>query len=240
MHNNTVNWLHFLPLLLAAAPQAYSAETASPEQFLMEQVRLGEASNKDDLVRQSLYRLELIDPNNPEVIAARVRLALRQGDQAQARQQLDKLKTVAPDSATYRQSAIMLALTQDAARQQLQQARLLSTAGRYAEAKTQYDALFHGEPPTIDLAVEYWRLVSRLPDQQPLAIKQLEALDQVYRIMFRCAWCWHGCCLARTAMSKPIPSSNSFLMTPSDVVRQRHSGWKLLAGCWSRHKAWLN
>ncbi|ACT11135.1 MULTISPECIES: cellulose synthase complex outer membrane protein BcsC [Pectobacterium] len=180
MHNNTVNWLRFLPLLLVAAPQAYSAEIASPEQFLMEQVRLGEASNKDDLVRQSLYRLELIDPNNPEVIAARLRLALRQGDQAQARQQLDKLKAVAPDSATYRQSATTLALTQDAARQQLQQARLLSTAGRYAEAKVQYDALFHGDPPTLELAVEYWRLVSRLPDQQPLAIKQLEALDQVY------------------------------------------------------------
>jgi hypothetical protein len=27
---------------------------------------LGEASNREDLVRQSLYRLELIDPNNPD------------------------------------------------------------------------------------------------------------------------------------------------------------------------------
>ncbi|KHN51507.1 cellulose synthase complex outer membrane protein BcsC [Pectobacterium fontis] len=180
MHNNTVNWLRFLPLLLAAAPQAYSAETVSPEQFLMEQVRLGEASNKDDLVRQSLYRLELINPDNPEVIAAKLRLALRQGDQAQARQQLDKLKIVAPDSALYRRAEITLALTQGEARQQLQQARLLSTAGRYAEAKAQYDALFHGEPPTLDLAVEYWRLVSRLPHQEPVAIKQLQALDQVY------------------------------------------------------------
>ncbi|WP_326489439.1 tetratricopeptide repeat protein, partial [Pectobacterium versatile] len=180
MHNNTLNWLRLLPLLLVTAPQAYSAETASPEQFLMEQVRLGEASNKDDLVRQSLYRLELINPDNPEVIAAKLRLVLRQGDQAQARQQLERLKTVAPDSALYRQAETTLALTQETARQQLQQARLLSTAGRYSEAKAQYDTLFHGEPPTLDLAVEYWRLVSRLPNQETAAIKQLEALDQVY------------------------------------------------------------
>nr|WP_240472582.1 cellulose synthase complex outer membrane protein BcsC [Pectobacterium brasiliense] len=179
-NNLALNWLRLLPLLLVTAPQAYSAETTSPEQFLMEQVRLGEASNKDDIVRQSLHRLELINPDNPEVIAARLRLALRQGDQTQARQQLDKLKAVAPDSALYRQAEITLALTQETARQQLQQARLLSTAGRYAEAKAQYDSLFHGEPPTLDLAVEYWRLVSRLPNQQPLAIKQLETLDQAY------------------------------------------------------------
>ncbi|KMK82053.1 cellulose synthase subunit BcsC [Pectobacterium atrosepticum ICMP 1526] len=179
-NNLALNWLRLLPLLLVTAPQAYSAETASPEQFLMEQVRLGEANNKDDIVRQSLHRLELINPDNPEVVAARFRLVLRQGDQAQARQQLEKLKAAAPDSAIYRQSAITLALTQEEPRKQLQQARLLSTAGRYAEAKAQYDALFQGDPPTLDLAVEYWRLVSRLPDQQPLAIKQLETLDQAY------------------------------------------------------------
>ncbi len=35
-------------------------------------------------MRQSLYRLELIDPNNPDVIAARFRYLLRQGDTAGA------------------------------------------------------------------------------------------------------------------------------------------------------------
>ncbi|WP_420064370.1 cellulose synthase complex outer membrane protein BcsC [Pectobacterium colocasium] len=180
MHNHTVNWLRLLPLLLVASPLVTHAETRSPEQFLMEQVRLGEASNKDDLVRQSLYRLELINPESPDVIAAKLRLVLRQGNQAQARQQLEKLKTIAPDSAIYRQAEMMLALTQENARQQLQQARVLSAGGRYAQAKAQYDALFHGEPPTLDLAAEYWRLVSRLPNQEPFAIKQLEALDQLY------------------------------------------------------------
>lgn len=57
----------------------------SPQQRqLLEQVRLGESTQREDLVRQSLYRLELIDPNNPDVIAARFRYLLRQGDTAGA------------------------------------------------------------------------------------------------------------------------------------------------------------
>lgn len=135
---------------------------------------------RDDLVRQSLARLTLIDPDSPDVIAAQLRLALRQGDQAQARQHLEKLHSVAPDSEQYRQSAMMLALTQQDTRQKLEQARLQATAGRYEEAKKAYDELFHGEPPTLDLAVEYWRLVARLPGQEPVAIQQLEALDKRY------------------------------------------------------------
>lgn len=146
----------------------------------MEQIRLGEASNREDLVRQSLARLTLIDPDSPDVIAAQLRLALRQGDQAQARQHLEKLHGVAPDSEQYRQSAMMLTLTQQDTHQKLEQARLQATAGRYEEAKKAYDDLFHGEPPTLDLAVEYWRLVARLPGQEPAAIQQLEALDKRY------------------------------------------------------------
>ncbi|MCG8709563.1 cellulose biosynthesis protein BcsC [Brenneria sp. 4F2] len=180
MNGSQLRWLSLLPLCLAAVPIAQSAEAVPPKQFLIEQIRLGEARYKDDLVRQSLYRLELIDPNNPEILAARIRLALRQGDQSQARQQLERLKALAPNSPFYRQAEMNLALTQQDVRQKLQQARLLSTAGRYAEAKAQYDALFHGEPPTIELGVEYWRLVARLPNQEPVAIKQLQALDQRY------------------------------------------------------------
>ncbi|MEE3664617.1 cellulose synthase complex outer membrane protein BcsC [Brenneria sp. g21c3] len=169
-----------LSLCPAVIPLAHGAEAISPKQFLIEQIRMGEARYKDDLVRQSLYRLALIDPDNPEILAARIRLALRQGDQSLARQQLEMLKALAPDSPFYRQAEMNLALTQQDMRQKLQQARLLSTAGRYAEAKVQYDELWHGEPPTIELAVEYWRLVSRLPNQEPIAIAQLAALDQRY------------------------------------------------------------
>ena len=130
MHNFKINWLNLIPLSLAMLPQARAAEAVAPEQWLLEQVRIGEAGNKDDLVRQSLYRLELMDPNNPDVIAARMRLALRQGNMALAQQQLDKLKTLAPQSSAYRQAQMNMLLTQPETRQRLQQARLMATAGR--------------------------------------------------------------------------------------------------------------
>ncbi|MFV8799719.1 cellulose synthase complex outer membrane protein BcsC [Yersinia sp. LJYL362] len=181
MRNIKINWL----LSLALLPQAFigiarGAESVSPTQFLLEQVRLGEATNKDELVKQSLYRLNTMEPNNPDVIAAGIRQALRQGNLEQAQKQLDKLQQLAPDSDVYRRAKLMLAMTKPEVRQQLQEARLLATAGRVAEAKVKYDQLLQGNPPTLDLAVEYWRMVARLPGQEALATQKLAALDQQY------------------------------------------------------------
>lgn len=62
-----------LGLTLGIAWMPFAEAAPSAQQQLLQQVRLGEASHREDLVRQSLYRLELIDPNNPEVVAARFR-----------------------------------------------------------------------------------------------------------------------------------------------------------------------
>lgn len=82
MRTFTLNLLT-LSLGLALMPLAQAANSPQQRQ-LLEQVRLGESTQREDLVRQSLYRLELIDPNNPDVIAARFRYLLRQGDTAGA------------------------------------------------------------------------------------------------------------------------------------------------------------
>lgn len=78
MRKFTVNLLS-LSLGTALMPMAQAANSPQ-QQLLLEQVRPGESMQREDLVRQSLYRLELIDPNNPDVIAARLRYLLRQGD----------------------------------------------------------------------------------------------------------------------------------------------------------------
>ncbi|KFD13438.1 tetratricopeptide repeat family protein, partial [Rahnella aquatilis CIP 78.65 = ATCC 33071] len=166
-------------LALLTAP-AVSAPVVSPEQWLLEQVRIGEASHQDDLVRQSLFRLELMDPQNPKVMSARLRLHLREGDQAKAQQQLEKIKQVAPGSDEYRQAQRSLKIASPEMQQKLQQTRLLATAGRLDEAKAQYDELFGDQPPTLDLAVEYWQLIARLPGQKGRAQAQLQALNNQY------------------------------------------------------------
>ncbi|GAA3549882.1 cellulose synthase complex outer membrane protein BcsC [Zobellella aerophila] len=177
MHKFSLSLLG-LPLALALSPAAQAA--VAPESWLLEQIRLGEAGYRDNLVEESLHRLELIAPGHPQVMAARLRLALRQGDQQLARRQLERLARLAPDSAEYRQAQGAMLLATAAGRQQLQQARLLAAAGRLAAARQAYQALFGEDLPSLDLAVEYWRLVARLPDQRSLAITRLQALDSRY------------------------------------------------------------
>ncbi|HAB75375.1 MAG TPA: cellulose biosynthesis protein BcsC, partial [Pantoea sp.] len=161
-----------------AAPSA--GPEVSPVEWLLSQVRTGESTSKYDLVQQALYRLEKIDPDNPQVLAARLRLALHQGDIAAAQTLLTQLKKVAPDSAATRESAVGLALISSEGRQKLQEARLLATSGRLAEAKSAYDALFNGVFPDANIALEYWRLLARIPGQDGVAYQQLQALEQRY------------------------------------------------------------
>ena len=176
-----------LGLLIASALSTLAGSSAatlgpqvSPVEWLLIQIRTGESTNKYDLVQQSLYRLGKIDPDNPQVLAAQIRMALRQGDQAKAQQLLDQLKRLAPNAAATREAETGLRLISADGRQQLQQARLLATAGRTEEAKAAWDALFHGVFPDVNTELEYWRLVARLPGQQSHAYQQLQALEQRY------------------------------------------------------------
>ena len=75
MRKFTLSLLSFT-LGISVMPFAQAAPTA--QQQLLEQVRLGETTKREDLVRQSLYRLELMAPDDPDVIAARLRYLLRQ------------------------------------------------------------------------------------------------------------------------------------------------------------------
>ncbi|EOC4161023.1 cellulose synthase complex outer membrane protein BcsC [Enterobacter hormaechei] len=175
MRTFTLNLLA-LSLGLALMPLAQAANSPQQRQ-LLEQVRLGESTQREDLVRQSLYRLELIDPNNPDVIAARFRYLLRQGDTAGAQKELDRLKGMAPDSSAYQSSRTTMLLSTPDGRQALQQARLLATTGHTQEAIAAYDKLFDGNPPSGDIATEYWNVVAKEPSRRNLAINQLKKIN---------------------------------------------------------------
>ncbi len=170
--------LNLLTLSLGPALMPLAQAANSPQQRqLLEQVRLGESTQREDLVRQSLYRLELIDPNNPDVIAARFRYLLRQGDMAGAQKELDRLKGMAPDSSAYQSSRTTMLLSTPDGRQSLQQARLLATTGHTQEAIAAYDKLFDGKPPSGDIATEYWNVVAKEPARRNLAINQLKKIN---------------------------------------------------------------
>ncbi|ROP56325.1 Flp pilus assembly protein TadD [Enterobacter sp. BIGb0383] len=177
MRKFTLSLLSF-SLSIALMPMAHAApSTPSAQQQLLDQVRLGEATRREELVRQSLYRLELMDPDNPDVIAARLRYLLRQGDTAGAQKQLDRLAQLAPNGDAMKASRTAMQLSTAEGRQALQQARLLATTGHEQEALAAYETLFKGKPPENELAAEYWTLVGRAPGRRDEAINQLQALS---------------------------------------------------------------
>ena len=153
------------------------ADNTPAQQHLLEQVRLGEASSREDLVRQSLYRLELIDPNNPDYLAARTRYLLRQGDTAGAQKQLDLLAKLAPESSALQATRNEMKISTGSGRQALQQARLLGVAGKVDEAVAAYEKLFGGVPTDTEAAIEYWTLVARLPARHSEGVSQLKKLN---------------------------------------------------------------
>jgi predicted Zn-dependent protease len=165
-----------LSLGMALMPLAQAAPTSAQQQ-LLNQVRLGESAKREDLVRQSLYRLELIAPDDPQVIAARLRYLLRQGDTAGAQKQLDRLKTLAPASDAYKSSQSEIQLSTGKGRQALQQARLQVATGHIPEGLALYDQLFNGTPPDGDMAVEYWTAAAQIPARHNDAVNKLKALN---------------------------------------------------------------
>lgn len=170
--------LNIITVSLAVAFTAGAqAETTSTQQ-LLEQLRLGESLNRKDLVTQALSRLVLTDSNSPEVVAARLRLLLRQGDNVGAKQQLDTLLKMAPDSQLYRESYIAYLLANPDLRLQLQQARLLAFSENIPAAITAYKKIFNGNEPTGDLAVEYWMVIAKQQSQTALALSKLRAMKK--------------------------------------------------------------
>jgi len=165
---------------VACQAVAQPKDAGEQRQWLLDQVRRGEALHRDDLVRDALGRLQLLEPRNPDVLLAALSLALREKNITEAEQLSARINALAPGSLQARQAARLLALQQPETARRLQQARLLAVTGRHREALAVYEQLFAGEPPSLELALDYWRVRGNLPGQRPEAIRQLQQLDQQY------------------------------------------------------------
>lgn len=156
------------------------ADSINPSDWLLQQVRMAQAHYDDFFLKQSIDKLVQISPNHPEVIEAQVYLSMREDNLEQAQAQLERLKMIAPHSEMYEKAKIMIALTQPNMREKLQQARLSAATGHLEQAKQEYDALFNGVLPTLDLSVEYLQLLNRIPKHSEHVLQKLLALDHQY------------------------------------------------------------
>ena len=164
-----------------AAQAGIAGDTAASQRaWLLQQLRIGEATGRFDLAASALARLRLMAPEDRATLLAAFELQLAQQQMDAATATLQRLRAVAPGSAELSRAEAMWQAFQGNQRAGLQQARMLALGGHAAEALAIYRKLFHDDPPGLQLGVEYWRLRGSEAAGRPLAIDKLAALDRQY------------------------------------------------------------
>lgn len=164
----------------AGAPAAALAGArASQVGRLLQQVRIGEATYRDDLVSNALAALRMVAPDDPGVLLDEVRFALHEGRPHRAQEFRTRLCKPAPQSPDCARANMLVRLAgPDHAR--LQEAELLLAAGNNTRALEVYRQLFGTAPPDFSTALQYWTAFGGIEDQRNEAIRQLQALDRRY------------------------------------------------------------
>ncbi|HEC8324760.1 TPA: cellulose biosynthesis protein BcsC [Providencia rettgeri] len=149
----------------------------SPQQIaLLQQIKNAEITFRDDIVKDTLFRLELIDANNPDYLSAKVRYLIRQGDDKQAQIEIANLQEVAPNSRAYKEAKVSQYLTTIEGINLLQEARLAVKNDNDKLAVEIYDRLFNGVFPTTELQIEYLNAYFYLPNKKEETLQKLKTL----------------------------------------------------------------
>lgn len=168
------------------------------QQWLLEQIRIGEALYREDLIRDSLSRLQLIAPDNPRVKVVEVRQALLQKNPPEAERLVEQIRQQAPGSAALRQAEGLLKMHSSEGQNALQEARLLAVAGRSEDAAKAYRQLFGDDMPDFAMALEYLNVRGSIKAERLVVIDQLRELEREYPGNPRYASPWPACYLPKS------------------------------------------
>ncbi len=163
-----------------ALPSSRQATAAEQRQWLLTQLRLGQAAGRATLVEDTLARLQLLSPDDPATLEALMEAQLARQKYAEAERWLARLRAIAPASDSRVRAERLWNAYRGDQREQVQQARMLSVAGRTEDALAIYRKLFGDDPPGLELGIDYWRLRAARPGDRRLATDRLIALDQRY------------------------------------------------------------
>ncbi len=165
--------------LWPALTLAQTPPPADPQSWLLDQIRLAESLGRDDLLDSALVRLQQRDAWHPEVLAARMRQAIRRDQPEVAARWLAELQQVAAGSPLWQSARLQLQLASAEGQAQLRAIRQQAVQAP-AEAVQALETLFAGQWPGIERALEYWRLRAQLKGQRPAVLTGLQALVADY------------------------------------------------------------
>ncbi|MCC5870879.1 MAG: BCSC C-terminal domain-containing protein [Gammaproteobacteria bacterium] len=144
---------------------------------LAEQARFWEQRNRPGLARDSWERLLEADPRNEEALARLALLAYGEGESARGDQYAERLARAAPNSRhleEVRRGRSLLQIDGD----RLEQARRAAADNRTSEALELYRRAFAGDPPTDALALEYFQVMTGVPERREEALRGLARLAE--------------------------------------------------------------
>tara|TARA_R110001606_G_scaffold111327_1_gene237766 strand:+ start:9045 stop:13460 length:4416 start_codon:yes stop_codon:yes gene_type:complete len=135
---------------------------AQPEEgsfdVLYRQARFWIENNRPDLAEDALKRVLAVDAKDPEALFQMARLHL-DSDPDTGKMWAERLRAAAPDSPQWQRLSRDVRRT-DLDPAALQEARELAQAGSASAAIAHYDALFGGDGPPEDLALEYYQTLA--------------------------------------------------------------------------------
>ncbi|WP_107850630.1 cellulose synthase subunit BcsC-related outer membrane protein [Oceanimonas marisflavi] len=166
-------------LLVLSRPVLADPDTPAEQQaFLLEQLRLGQALYRDDMVENALGRLELVAPLDKDVALAAMEFSLHRGETEQAYARLQRLMAAGVSSSTLSQARALLAAYNEDGLALRQRAQLLAASGQPDAAMALYRQLWGDRPPGLQLGLEHWRTLAQVDGARARAISRLELLNR--------------------------------------------------------------
>ncbi|MBU2767903.1 tetratricopeptide repeat protein [Acidithiobacillus ferrivorans] len=164
-----------LAVLVLLSLLSSGAWAGSDIQFLQQKAIYWQNHGRSDLAANTWDQLLLVDPNNPDALAALAMIADQSGQKQKAIDYLDRLKSVAPQSPDIARIAAAMSVSPQRGRL-LQQAATLLARNAYAAAVSAYDQALQGKPVPPDLAAGYFNALANVPGGRPRAIFMLQEL----------------------------------------------------------------
>ncbi|VTQ56569.1 Cellulose synthase operon protein C precursor [Campylobacter jejuni] len=151
-----------------------AADTTNPAmKALFDQAAYWHERAHDDLAKDALQKVLLVEPNNTQALYLMSLYAMQGGDKTAANQWREKLSAVSPDDPRLASLNSAKAM-QSIPPAQLASARQMAAQGNVSGALAAYRTLFNGNQPIDSLATEYYLTMAGDKSLQPQAIAGLQ------------------------------------------------------------------
>ncbi len=203
----------------AQALPAPGGTVAEQRQWLLQQVRIGEATGRQSLIEDALARLRVLAPDDRGTLVAILEVQLSQQKLQDAEATLKRLREIGTGTRELVAGERLWRAYRGDLQQDLQQARLFAAGGRSAEALAIYRRLFNDDPPACSWAWSTGAAAARRMGVHRRSVRWAN-WTAVIRAMCHCCRRCRRCCSLPAAMQRRSPRCSAW-----GVIR-RPAAWR--------------